>query len=172
MARFGQRRLQPQASHSFATPTMPTTDRLTDRLTNRQAARQAARPSLGRCRQASRRRGARQRLLQALIVLVAALPAAAAANPARVRALNLARNWAVNANGGLSAYRPAACMFMTAAGGGPCLLRANSAGFWFRFRGGPPGWQQQGDPATLQTEIQISPDGRRVVGVPYNGRLR
>jgi hypothetical protein len=141
----------------------------TDRPTDPQADRPSRRPR----RQHSRRCGARHRLLQALIVLVVALPAAAAAaNPARVRALNLARNWAVNANGGLSVYRPAACMFMTASGGGPCLLRANGAGFLFRFRGGPPGWQQQGDPATLQTEIQISPDGRRVVGVPYNGRPR
>ncbi|MEY4360364.1 MAG: hypothetical protein RLZZ631_1850 [Cyanobacteriota bacterium] len=89
--------------------------------------------------------------------------------PARQRALNLARNTAIQLNGGLSRYMPAACMFSTGGSGGSCLIQTDSAGFLFRFNGGAPGWQQLGTPATTTTEIRISPDGRSVVELLYNG---
>jgi hypothetical protein len=108
----------------------------------------------------------------AVLVLASALPAVGQGSEAKVRALNLARNWAVHANGGLTVYRPADCMFKTSAGGGPCLLRATGAGFRFRFLGGPPGWELPGGQATVETDIEIAPDGRRVLSVPYNGRPR
>jgi len=92
--------------------------------------------------------------------------------PARQRALNLARNTAVKLNGGLSVYMPAACMFSSGGSGGSCLAQTNSQGFLFRFNGGAPGWQQLGKPPTLTTEILISPDGRTVSQLVYNGPLR
>jgi hypothetical protein len=92
--------------------------------------------------------------------------------PARQRALNLARNTAVKLNGGLSTYMPAACMFSSGGSGGSCLVQTNSQGFLFRFNGGTPGWQQLGQPPTLTTEILISPDGRSVSQLVYNGPLR
>ncbi len=112
-------------------------------------------------------------------VMTTALPAVMAGGPvlaqvgdANVRAVNTARNWAVNANGGLSVYVPASCMFETANGGGACLVNSTPQGFFFRFVGGPPGWQVEGRPPSLETQIQISPDGRSVVNVPYNGAPR
>ena len=92
--------------------------------------------------------------------------------PARQRAMNLARNTAVKLNGGLSVYMPAACMFSSGGSGGSCLVQTNSPGFLFRFNGGAPGWQQLGQPPTLTTEILISPDGRTVSQLVYNGPLR
>jgi len=92
--------------------------------------------------------------------------------PARQRALNLARNTAVKLNGGLSVYMPAACMFSSGGSGGSCLVQTNSRGFLFRFNGGTPGWQQLGNTPTLTTEILISPDGRTVSQLVYNGPLR
>jgi hypothetical protein len=92
--------------------------------------------------------------------------------PARQRAINLARNTVVKLNGGLSQYMPAACMFASGGGGGSCLVQQNAQGFLFRFNGGAPGWQQLGLPATTSSEIVISPDGRSVVQVTYNGALR
>ena len=92
--------------------------------------------------------------------------------PARQRAMNLARNTAVKLNGGLSVYIPAACMFSSGGSGGSCLVQTNSPGFLFRFNGGAPGWQQLGQPPTLSTEILISPDGRTVSQLVYNGPLR
>ena len=89
-----------------------------------------------------------------------------------IRALNLARNTAVKLNGGLSVYMPAACMFSSGGSGGSCLAQTNSQGFLFRFNGGTPGWQQLGKPPTLTTEILISPDGRTVSKLVYNGPLR
>jgi hypothetical protein len=92
--------------------------------------------------------------------------------PARQRAMNLARNTAVKLNGGLSVYMPSACMFSSGGSGGSCLVQTNSPGFLFRFNGGAPGWQQLGQPPTLTTEILISPDGRTVSQLVYNGPLR
>ena len=90
---------------------------------------------------------------------------------ARQRARNLARNTVVQLNGGLTRYMPAACMFSNGSSG-PCLVEENAQGFLFRFNGGAPGWQQLNLPPTTSSEIQISPDGRSVVRVVYNGALR
>jgi len=92
--------------------------------------------------------------------------------PARQRAMNLARNTVVQLNRGLNQYRPAACMFASGGSGGSCLVRNDAQGFLFRFNGGAPGWQQLGQPPTTTSEILISPDGRTVVQVVYNGPLR
>ena len=108
-------------------------------------------------------------------VASAALGAGAAlaqVSDANVRAVNMARNWAINNNGGLSVYRPAACMFNTSDGGGACLIQNNSQGFTFRFPGGAPGWQVEGLAPTTETEVQVSPDGRTVTNVVYNGAPR
>ena len=105
----------------------------------------------------------------------AALGAGAAlaqVSDANVRAVNMARNWAVNNNGGLTVYRPAACMFNTSDGGGSCLIQNNSQGFTFRFLGGKPGWQAEGMAPTSETEVQVSPDGRTITNVVYNGQPR
>jgi hypothetical protein len=88
---------------------------------------------------------------------------------ARQRAMNLARNTAVTLNGGLTQYMPAACMFSTGGSGGSCLVSSTAQGFLFRFNGGAPGWQQMGKPPTITTEILISPDGRTVQQLIYNG---
>jgi hypothetical protein len=108
----------------------------------------------------------------ALPALLFGGPVLAQVSDANVRAVNTARNWAVNANGGLSVYVPASCMFETANGGGSCLVNSTPQGFFFRFVGGTPGWQVEGRPPSLETQIQVSPDGRSVVNVPYNGAPR
>ncbi len=89
-----------------------------------------------------------------------------------VRALNLARNTAVQTNGGLSVYRPAQCMYETASAGNQCLISSGSNGYTFRFLGGAPGWQQLNLAPTTETEIRISSDGRTVLGLDYNGAPR
>lgn len=89
-----------------------------------------------------------------------------------VRAINLARNTAIQLNGGLSVYRPAQCMFETARAGNPCLIANDSNGYTFRFQGGGPGWQALNQSPSRETEIQISPDGRTVTKVIYNGSPR
>ena len=89
--------------------------------------------------------------------------------PALQRAMNLARNTAVTLNGGLTKWSPASCMFSSGASGGSCLVQSDSQGFLFRFNGGTPGWQQLGNPPTTTTEILISPDGRNVSELVYNG---
>lgn len=104
--------------------------------------------------------------------VIAVLPAIAQVSDSNVRALNVARQWAINQNGGLSVYVPASCMFDTGNGGGTCLQQNNSQGYFFRFLGGAPGWQQTGRAATTLTEIQVSPDGRSVLNVGYNGAPR
>jgi hypothetical protein len=88
---------------------------------------------------------------------------------ARQRAMNLARNTAVTLNGGLTQYIPAACMFTSGSSGGSCMVGNDSKGFLFRFNGGKPGWQEAGQPPTITTEILISPDGRTVQQLIYNG---
>ncbi len=89
-----------------------------------------------------------------------------------VRALNLARNTAVQLNGGLNVYRPAKCMFETASAGNKCLISSTSDGYLFRFLGGAPGWQQLNLAPSVETEIRISSDGRTVLGIDYNGAPR
>ncbi|MCP9772764.1 hypothetical protein KBY66_09010 [Synechococcus sp. Tobar12-5m-g] len=86
------------------------------------------------------------------------------------RATNLARMKAEKLNGGLNVYRPAACMFDRAAGN--CIVESSDQGILFRFKGGPPGWQQLNLPATVETELRVSPDGRSILAVVYNGPIR
>ncbi len=90
----------------------------------------------------------------------------------QVRALNLARNTAVAENGGLTLYRPQPCMFQTSSGGGACLVSDDNAGYTFQFLGGAPGWPEDGSEPTMETEIQIAPDGRSVNEILYNGSPR
>jgi len=106
-----------------------------------------------------------------------------------VRAINLARTTAIAQNGGLSRYRPAQCMFQTANPNNPCVVNTpesnnndnnarnnrnnnNSNTYVFRFQGGAPGWQQQNQSPTVETEITISADGRSVQQINYNGSPR
>lgn len=110
--------------------------------------------------------------LAALVVGPLALPGLAQRPLNEVRALNFARNTGVSINGGLTVYRPQACMFTTSADTNPCLIRSDEKGFVYRFLGGPPGWQAQGQPPTVETEIQVSPDGNELVRVLYNGPPR
>lgn len=123
-----------------------------------------------------------------LVVAGSAAPASAqgpqqpAAAPARIdleasprselRAFNFARNYAVRLNGGLSRYHPQGCMFASSAPDNPCLVRRDGEGFTFRFLGGPPGWHAEAAPATLETELTISPDGISLVRLLYNGAPR
>ncbi|MCP9927321.1 hypothetical protein KBY90_05490 [Cyanobium sp. CH-040] len=99
-------------------------------------------------------------------------PAQAQVTFSAVRALNLARNVAVQQNGGLSVYRPAQCMFQTADAGNACLVSMDDDSFLFRFLGGVPGWEQFQMPASVETEVRISADGRSVLQVIYNGPPR
>ena len=107
---------------------------------------------------------------------VDAAPARAQAEAAvpfsAVRALNLARNTAVQSNGGLGLYRPDKCMLETASAVNKCLISSTSDGYLFRFLGGAPGWQQLDLAASVETEIRISSDGRTVLGIDYNGAPR
>lgn len=89
-----------------------------------------------------------------------------------VRAINVARTRAVAINGGLQVYRPARCMFATAAPSNPCIVSSGSDGFLFRFLGGPPTWEEKNLPPTVETEIRVSPDGRQVEQVIFNGPPR
>jgi hypothetical protein len=111
-------------------------------------------------------------LMAAATAALSAGAALAQVSDSNVRAVNLARNWAVNNNGGLSVYRPAACMFNTSDGGGSCLIQTNNPGYTFRFLGGAPGWQQEGLRPTTETEVTVSPDGRTITNVGYNGTPR
>jgi len=65
-------------------------------------------------------------------------------------------------------------MFQTNDGGGAWLVQNSSQGFGFSFGflGGAPGWQEQGQPATTETQILISPDGRSVLNMNCNGAPR
>jgi len=109
----------------------------------------------------------------AISALMAAAPGASLAQLQapieEVRAINFARNYAVNLNGGLQAYRPAPCMFATVTNDNPCLVSRGPDGFVFRFLGGPPAWEERKEPATLETEIVISPDGRSLQKLVFNG---
>ncbi|EAQ70470.1 hypothetical protein SynRS9909_02689 [Synechococcus sp. RS9909] len=86
------------------------------------------------------------------------------------RSINLARGTAVKLNGGLNAYRPASCMFAGATDN-PCLTIEDGA-FLFNIPGGPPGWEQTGDPPSVQTILKIAADGRSVLDEVYNGPPR
>lgn len=115
-------------------------------------------------------------LIASSLPLLAPQPAQAQADApvpySAVRALNLARNTAIQTNGGLSVYRPAQCMYETANAGNQCLISITNDGYVFRFLGGAPGWQQLDIAPSVETEIRISSDGRTVLGVDYNGAPR
>jgi hypothetical protein len=85
--------------------------------------------------------------------------------PSLQRAMNLARTKAVSLNGGLSNYVPAACMFSTSLVRQSCLIQADDLGFVFKFSGGRPGWQVQGVPPTVKTEVSISADGKTLLNI-------
>ena len=114
-----------------------------------------------------------------LVLMGVALPlslgsvqkASAQVSDAQQRAVNVARMRAETMNGGLSRYRAARCMYRTSSGGGDCLVGTDD-GYTFRFDGGAPGWQEAGEPASVETELKISPDGREVEAEIYNGSPR
>ena len=108
-------------------------------------------------------------LLSALS-LSAALPAQAQMALSQVRAANLARMQAERLNGGLSRYFTANCMHQK--GGGACMVKSDAKGYHFDFLGGPPGWEVNGQRATVQTRILVNPAGTQVVTVEYNGAPR
>ena len=87
------------------------------------------------------------------------------------RSINLARDTAAKLNGGLRVYRPALCMYQGVSKN-PCLVDRSESGFTFRFLGGSPGWEQLQLPATVETELLVSKDGRTVLEVIYNGAPR
>jgi len=87
------------------------------------------------------------------------------------RAVNLARNTAVELNGGLGRYQPGLCM-VEARRIQECLISHGPNGFVFRFPGGPPGWVAEQKAATVESEISIAADGRSVLRSIYNGPPR
>lgn len=99
-----------------------------------------------------------------------ATPALAEMSVSQVRAANLARMQAERINGGLSRYFTANCMHQK--GGGACMVKSDGQGYHFDFLGGPPGWEVNGQRATVQTRILINPAGTQVVKLEYNGAPR
>jgi len=85
--------------------------------------------------------------------------------PSLQRAMNLARTKAISLNGGLNNYRPEACMFSTTLARQRCLIQADSFGFIFQFQGGQPGWQVEGAPASVFTEVAVSADGKTLLSI-------
>lgn len=90
----------------------------------------------------------------------------------RLRAHNMARNTAITINGGISKYVPDSCMFNPSTPFGVCLVVNDVNGFTYRFLGGSPGWQVLGQNPSVETVIQIAPDGRSVLSIIYNGPPR
>jgi hypothetical protein len=88
---------------------------------------------------------------------------------AQMRAANLARMQAELINGGVKKYSTANCMHQ--GGGGTCLESNTPQGFRFRFLGGAAGWAARRDPATIETVVFVSPDGK-LSKVEYNGPVR
>jgi len=109
-------------------------------------------------------------LLLAAAGLGLAWPALAEMSVSQVRAANLARMQAERINGGLSRYFTANCMHQK--GGGACMVKSDGQGYHFDFLGGPPGWEVNGQRATVQTRILINPAGTQVVKLEYNGAPR
>ena len=109
-------------------------------------------------------------LLFAATGLGLVMPALAEMPLSQVRAANLARMQAERINGGLSRYFTANCMHQK--GGGACMVRSDRQGYHFDFLGGPPGWEVNGQRATVQTRILINPAGTQVVKLEYNGAPR
>lgn len=80
------------------------------------------------------------------------------------RAKNLARQAAINANGGLGQYRPETSMFGPAAG---TPHQKNSDGsITFKFQGGVPGYQTP----TVESVVTVTQNS--TVTVTYNGPIR
>ena len=78
------------------------------------------------------------------------------------RAINFARDSAVEANGGLRLYHPASCMFKDPTNN-PCLVQRDPNGFKFQFQGGPAGWEVLGLPATVESTVLVAPNGEAVI---------
>jgi len=106
----------------------------------------------------------------ALSASVLIRPADAQMEVSQIRAANLARMEAERINGGLTRYFTANCMHQR--GGGDCMVNSGPNGYLFQFLGGPPGWEVNGQRATLQTRILVNPAGTQVVKVEYNGSPR
>lgn len=60
---------------------------------------------------------------------------------------------------------------MHLAGGESCMISNLAAGFRFRFLGGGAGWAARHGPATIETIVLVSPDGK-LSKVKYNGPVR
>jgi len=106
----------------------------------------------------------------ASLLIALALPVSAQTiSEAQMRAANFARMQAELINGGLSKYSPAKCMHE--GGGGRCMVSETPQGYRFRFLGGSPGWDAKQQPATLETVVLVSPDGKSST-VEYNGPVR
>jgi hypothetical protein len=108
-------------------------------------------------------------MLSTSFLLLAGSATAQTISEARMRAANMARMQAELLNGGVKKYSPANCMHQ--GGGGACMVSDTAKGFRFRFLGGAPGWVAKRQPATLETEVLVSPDGRSL-RVEYNGPIR
>lgn len=80
------------------------------------------------------------------------------------RAKNLARQAAIQTNGGLSQYRPDPRMFGPASRA-PYVRNANGS-ITFKFRGGSPGAETQ----SLESEITVAQDNK--LTIDYNGPIR
>jgi len=78
------------------------------------------------------------------------------------RAINFARDSAVEANGGLRLYHPASCMFKDPTNN-PCLVQRDANGFKFQFQGGPAGWEVLGLPATVESTVLVAPNGEAAI---------
>ena len=78
------------------------------------------------------------------------------------RAINFARDSAVEANGGLRLYHPASCMFKDPTNN-PCLVKRDANGFKFQFKGGPAGWEVLGLPATVESTVLVAPNGEAAI---------
>ena len=52
-----------------------------------------------------------------------------------------------------------------------CMIANTADGFRFRFLGGGAGWAARREPATIETVILVSPDGK-LTKVEYNGPVR
>lgn len=107
--------------------------------------------------------------LSSLCLVLSTAAIAQSISEAQMRAANMARMQAEVLNGGLRLYSPADCMYQ--GGGGNCMISNTVEGFRFRFLGGVPGWASKRQPATLETEILVSPDAK-VSTVEYNGPVR
>ena len=106
-----------------------------------------------------------------LLALLLMVPSGALSNRAlaqpqalpfsQTKAANLARMRAESLHGGVSNYRPDRCMYTT--GAPDCLVDSTDKGYVFRFRGGPPGWQQRNPPdPTVITTVTVSADGETI----------